>query len=176
MVARWAAAASAAPYTEEIGQSVVDTLLHIASVDFLRPHIPVDIWTLLKKQPPLPPECLGRSRGSSRDVVLQIRALGDIEILKSYLLLILSEWDHIDDQLLGGLTEMKVSIREDFGGIKMQRHRRDLIKRLDHVLGQLDRGLDHLQQHKPSLDTHHISRAKKQYRELKGVLVEIETD
>jgi len=174
MVARWAAAASALPHTEEVGQSVVGTLFHIASVDSLRPHIPVDIWTWLKNQPSLPPEYSGRSGGSRGGVVRQVRALGDIEILKSYLLLIWSEWDHIDDQPSGGLTEMQVSIREDFSGIEMWRYRRDLVKRLDHILGQLDRGLDYLQQHKPSLDTHHISCAKTQYSELKGVLLEVD--
>ena len=45
IVARWTAAALAVPYTEGVGQSVVDALLHIASVDSLRPHIPVGIWT-----------------------------------------------------------------------------------------------------------------------------------
>ena len=174
MVARWAAAASALPYTEEVGQSAVGVLLHIASVNILQPHIPTGIWTLLKKQPTLPPECSGRSRGSSGDVVRQVRALGDIEILRSYLLLIWSEWDHIDDQPSGGLIEMEISIRENFSGIEMWRHRQDLVKRLDHVLGQLDRGLDYLQQHKPSLDTHHVSRAKTQYSELKAVLLEVD--
>ena len=176
MVARWAAAASALPYTEEVGQSTVGVLLHIASVHFLRPHIPVEIWTLLKKQPSLPPECSGRLRGSSREVVRQVRALGDIEILKSYLLLIWSEWDHIDDQQSGGLAEMQVSIREDFGGIEMWCHRRDLVKRLDHVLSQLDRGLDHLRQHKPTLNTCRISRAKTQCSKLKQVLLEVDIE
>ena len=176
MVTRWAEAASALPYTEEIGQSVVDALLHIASVDFLQPHIPAGIWTWLKKQVSLPPECLGRSRGSSGDVVRQVRALGDTEILKSYLLLVWSEWDHIDDQRSGGLTEMEVSIRKDFGGIAMWRDRQDLIERLDRVLGQLDGGLDHLQQYKPSLDVHHISRAKTQYSELRAVLLEVDVE
>jgi len=69
MVVRWATAASAVPYTEEVGQSVVDTLLYIASIDSLRPHIPVGIWTWLKKQPSLPPECEGRQKGTSGDVV-----------------------------------------------------------------------------------------------------------
>ena len=67
---------------------------------------------------------------------------------------------------------MQISIREDFNGIEMWCHRQELIERLDHVLGQLDMGLGHLQQDKPSLDTHHISRAKAQYSELKRVLVE----
>jgi len=173
MVTRWAEAASALPYAEDVGKSVVDTLLHIASVDTLQPHIPVGIWAWLKEQPSLPPECSGRSRGTSGDVVRQVRALGDAEILKSYLLLVWSEWDRIDDEQSGGLTEMEVSIREYFSGIEMWRHREDLIKRLDHVLEQLDRGLDHLQRHKPSLEIHDISRAKVQYNELKRVLLDV---
>ena len=176
MVTRWAAAASAVPYTEEVGQSVADVLLQIASVDSLRPRIPVGIWTWLKKLPSLSPECSGRSRGSRGDVVRHIRALGDTEILKSYLLLVWSEWDHIDDQESGGLAKMEVSIWEDFGGIEMWHHRRDLIKRLDHVLGRLDKGLDHLRQHKPGLDIHHISRARPQYSELKAVLLEVDVE
>jgi hypothetical protein len=119
---------------------------------------------------------MGRSRGSSGDVVRQVRALGDAEILKSYLLLVWSEWDCIDDRKSGGLAEMQVSIREDFGGFWMRRHRRGLIKRLDRVLGRLDGELDHLQQYKPSLDIHHISRAKTQYSELKATLLEVDAE
>jgi hypothetical protein len=40
-VARWATVVSAVPYTEEICQRVVDTLLQIASINSLRPHIPI---------------------------------------------------------------------------------------------------------------------------------------
>ena len=176
MVARWAAAASALPYREDVSRSVVDTLLHIASVNTLRSHIPVCIWAWLKEWPSLPPECPGRSRGSSRGVVRRVRAIGDTEALESYLLLVWSEWDHIDDQQSGGLAEMGASIRAEFGGIAMWRHRQDLIKRLDHVLGQLDGGFDHLQQHKPSLDTHHTSRAKTQYSELKAVVLDVDVE
>jgi hypothetical protein len=141
-VVRWAEAASAPPYTEEVGQSRVDTLLHIASVDALRPHIPLEVWARLKEQPSLPVECSGRSRGSSGDVVRQVRALGDIEILKSYLLLVWSEWDLIG----GGLAEMQDSVWEDFRGIEMRIYRRELIERLDYVLQRLDGGVDYLQQ------------------------------
>ena len=161
-------------HTEEVRQSIVDTLLHIASIDLLRPHIPDDIWTWLKNQPSLPPECLGRSMGSGGDVVRRVRGLADIEILKSYLLLVWSEWDCIDSQESGGLAEMQVSIREDFSRIEIWRDREDLIKRLDYVLEQLDGGLDDLKQHKPSLETDHISRAVAQYSGLKRVLVEVD--
>ena len=53
VVARWADAVLAVSYTEEAGQSVVDMLLHIASVDLLQPHIPDSVWAWLKKQPSL---------------------------------------------------------------------------------------------------------------------------
>lgn len=43
LVRLWAAAASVFQYTDEIGQSVVDTLLHIASQDHLRPHIHIPV-------------------------------------------------------------------------------------------------------------------------------------
>ena len=174
MVAKWAKAVSTVSYTEEVCRSLVDALLHIASVDSLRPHIPDGIWAWLKNQPSLPPECPGRSRGTSVDVVRRVRTLGDIEILKSYFLLVWSEWDRIDSQEPGGLTEMGASIREDFSGVEMRHDRRDVMKRLDDVLEQLDRGLDNLKQHKPSLETHHISQAKAQYSELKRVLVEVD--
>jgi hypothetical protein len=49
VVARWAAAALAVPYSEEVGQSVVNTLLQISVDDFLRSHIPFNIWLWLKK-------------------------------------------------------------------------------------------------------------------------------
>lgn len=94
VVERWAAAASATPYTEGVqGRSVVDALLHIASVDRLLPHIPIHVWAWLKELPSLPPQCSGRSKGSKKPMVRRVRALGDVEVLKAYLLLIWSEWD-----------------------------------------------------------------------------------
>jgi len=173
MVIRWAAAASAVPYSEEVGQNVVDALLQIASVDSLRSHIPVDIWAWLKKRPTLSPVCHGRSEGTKGDVVRHVRALGDIEVLKSYLLLVWSEWDPISSRS-GGLAEMQVAIREGFSGIGMGRDREELIERLDHVLGQLDRGL--LGERRPSLGEDEIQRAKEQYEELKKVLLEVDSE
>jgi hypothetical protein len=68
-VQQWAAAASAVPYTDEIGQSVVDTLLQIASSPFLQPYIPIDMWSWLRKSPSLPPVCAGHYVGGSPDVI-----------------------------------------------------------------------------------------------------------
>jgi len=175
MVTRWAGAVSAVPFTEEVGQNVIDALLQIASVDLLRPHIPVGIWAWLKKRSPLPPECTGRSEGTKEDVVRHVRELGDIEILKSYLLLVWSEWNPIYSKP-EGLAEMQVAIREDFSGIGMGRDREDLIEQLDHVLGQLDRGLEYFEEHRPALDESDIQRAKGQYGELKEVLLEVDRE
>ena len=172
LVHRWAVAASTVPYTEVVGQSVVDTLLHIASIDSLRPHIPVSIWAWLEKPPSLPPVCLGRSSGTKGDVVRHVRSLGDIEILKSYFLLVWSEWGTIRQD--GGLTEMQISIREDFSGIGMGSHREDLIKRLDYILEQLDRGLGYFEPHAPIIYEQDIRRVKEQYTELKEALLEVD--
>ena len=171
-VTRWVAAALAVPYTEVVGQSVVDALLQVASVDSLRPHIPIRIWAWLNKQPSLPRICFGRSKGTKGDVVYWVRALGDIEILKSYFLLVWSECDSLYDS---GFTEMCTSIREDFGGIGMGCHREDLIKQLSHVQRQLDRGLKYLQEHVSFFLTgSDILVRKMQYGKLKEVLLEVD--
>lgn len=155
-VARWAVAVSAIPYTEEVGANVVDALLQIAWVDFLLPQIPINMWRLLKRQPSLPYACGGRSKGNDRDTVAYVRRLGDIDILKSYFLLI---WTHRCTPGSKNVHAMETSIREDFGGAGMEQHRKDLIQHLDRVLsrlGQNDRG------------------AKKEYTRLKDVLMEID--
>ena len=169
MIQLWAAAASAIPYSGEVGTSVVNTLLRIASNDTLGPHIPARMWLWLNRQPSLPPICAGRYFGSVWGVVKAVRALANLKILKSYLLLIWSEWDYLYSD---GHGEMCTLIREDFGGVWKGQQRKDLLEHLDHILGQLDLGLDHLQQHKPSLKKGSIKRMKKQYGKLKEVVVE----
>jgi hypothetical protein len=169
-VARWAAAVSATPYSEAVGQRVVDALLHIAWNEFLRSHIPIEIWAWLKKQPSLPPICRGRSLGTTQGVVRHIRGLGDIEILKSYFLLVWSEWGKV---AYSDLAEMEITIRGEFCGITMQQHRKDLKERLDHVLAQLDRGLEYLKLHNPKIKEYEVQVAKKHYKKLREVLVEV---
>jgi len=169
LVQQWAAATSMVPCTEEVVQSVVDALLQIAFESDLLPHIPVDAWSWLTKRPSLPPVCLGRYLGTSPPIFRAVRKLKDIEILKSYFLLTWSEWDSI---WYGSLDEMRSSIREDFGGVWMDRHRADLTKRLDDVLGQLDQGLGYLRQLNPDLEEHHFRDMKLQYGQLKETLLE----
>lgn len=168
MIQLWAIASLDVPYTDDIGHSVVDTLLRIASNASLGPHIPTWMWLWLGRCLYLPPICTGRYLGSDWGVVRAIRALGDVEILKSYLLLIWSEWDYLYHE---GYHEMCTLIREDFSGVWMRCHREDLLQRLDHILGQLDLGLEHLQQHKPSLDEDALQQMKKQYGKLKKVVL-----
>ena len=170
-VTRWAAAVSAVPYSAEVGQSVAETLLQISSQLSLQPHIPVDVWAWLKKRPLLPPACQGRSGGSSDSVVRQVRGLGDIEILKSYLLLVWSEWNDLHSD---GWFEMQTLIREDFDGIGMRCHREDLIEHLDRVQGQLERGSEYFKQHEPLVDEGRIQWRKETYGELKSVLLDVD--
>jgi hypothetical protein len=69
-------------------------------------------------------------------IVRTIRALNDIGILTSYLILTWSEWESLDSDRF---AEMQMSVREDFNGIGMGCHRAELIQRLDYILGELDR-------------------------------------
>ena len=142
-VSRWAEAVSAIPYSEEVGQSVAYTLLQIASIGSLRPHISNNVWTWLKRLP-LSPCCQGRLRGTKLDLVRCVRGLEDIGILKSYYLLVRSGWYYPTHP---GSMEMQVSTREEFGGIGTVCDREDLIAHLDHVLGELGQGFEYLQQY-----------------------------
>ena len=171
-VTRWASAASAVPYTDEIGQIVVDALLSIASVDCLQPHIPIDIWSWLNKRPTLPYVCLGRSAGTRKHVVRCVRKLKDVEILKSYFLLVWSPWDHI--AYPEALLEMRMAIKQDFNGVEMEDHRKDLVKHLNYVLRQLNRGLGYLRQQKLWIEQDDVQKAKAQYQTLRQDLLQMD--
>ena len=168
LVKLWAAATSEVPYADNIGQSVVDTLLQIAHWGSLRPHIPANLWLWLEKRPSLPPVCLGRRFGTTRNVIQTVRDLGDIDTLKSYLLLVWSEWDH-----LRGASEMAATLREVFGEIGFWRHREDLLHHLDHILGELGRGFDYLHRHNPSLRGDDVMQMRLQYGRLRRTLLDV---
>lgn len=171
-VARWAAAVSVVPYSREVCQDVVNTLLSLSADDSLRSHIPIEIWAWLKKQPTLPPTCLGRYNGSQAPVVRHVQGLGDIEFTKSYLLLVWSKWDSLWDD---GFTEMQILIREDFGGVGMGRHREDLIKHLRLLLGKLGpSSLLLLRCFKPGIVEDDIQKREEQYRRLLDILLEVD--
>ena len=164
-VSRWATAAMEIPYTDEVGQSVIDTLFQIASVNILRPHIPLDIWRWLKKQPPLPAIYHGQSKGGYENTVRYVDRLGDIDILKSYFLLL---WTDRCALAPGSNGEVERSIRENFSGTGVKQHREDLINHLDHVLARLDQRLESFP------DSADLKVAKKRYTKLKGALLEVE--
>ena len=170
-IARWTAAASAVPYSEEVGQVTVDVVLQILGNYHCKQFIPDVIWSLLKKRPSLPPVCRGRSIATLPFALHHIQGLGDIEILKSYFLLVWSEWDPLQAR---GLAEVHITIRECFGGIKMWCDRADLIKHLDHVQRQLDQGLECFKQHLPAIDEGDIQERKEQYAQLKDTLLAVD--
>ena len=167
LVQQWAAATSIVPHTEEVAQSVVDTLLQIAHQGELLPHITVDVWLWLTKLSSLPPVCIGRYLGNSMYVIEAVRMLKDVKILKSYLLLAWSEWDTFDCS-----DEICTLADEDFGGVGMGHHRADLIERLDHILQQLGQGLEYLNQHKPAIDEGDLQIMKRQYGGFKEAFLE----
>ena len=170
-VIRWAAAVSLVAHSKEVAQSVVDTLLWISDDDSLRPLIPAKVWEWFKTCPSLPPTRWGRTAGSLSKVVLHVRGLEDIEILKSYLLLVWSEWDCLYSC---GVDEMEASIRVEFGGIGMRDHRVHLVEHLDHVQRELDRGLEYFKQHQPRIEEADIRKRKGQYEHLKKVILEVD--
>jgi len=172
LVQQWAAVTSAVPYTEELAQSIVDTLLQIAYYNQLLPHIPTNIWLWLNKQPSLHPTSSGRYYGTQLPVVKAIRELKDIKIIKSYFLLVWSEWDYLTDD---AFNESCISICEDFSEAWSGWHWTELIQHLDHILTQLGQGLEHLQQHNPNLTGDNFQKMEDQYRKLKDILVEAVT-
>ena len=125
-IIRWAAAALAVPYTEEVGRDIVSALLQISMYDSLLPHIPLNIWMWLKRHSTLPPLYRGLWARITSSTVRYIRGLDDIQILKSFFILAWSGDNAIDCE-----DYMKDLLREDFCGIGMWGHRKDLVERLD---------------------------------------------
>ena len=168
LVRAWVETVSAIPKEEEVAPSVVDALLQMARFNLLPPGNHGDVWSWLTLRPSLPPMCRGRDQGSHPDVMWQVRGLKDIEILKSYFLVVWSEWDHLWDSFT-----MCECIREEFSGVEANSHRADLLQRLDEVIGELDKGLAYLQRDKPYLPEWELRSGKGQYEELRKILKEI---
>jgi hypothetical protein len=76
--------------------------------------------------------------------------------------------------LSGGFYEMQILILENFGGTEMGRHRGELLQRLDHVIGQLCCGLEHLKHQNPGFNEDYLQRTRHQYRYLESVLLNLE--
>ena len=168
LVRAWVETVSAIPKEEEVAPSVVDALLQMAYFNLLPPGNHGDIWSWLTLRPSLPPFCRGRYLGSHLHVIQQVRGLKDIEILKSYLLVVWSEWDP-----LWNSSTMCECIREEFSGVEANSHRAELVQRLDEVIGELDKGLEYLQRDRPDLGEGELQFKKEQYEELRKILKEI---
>jgi len=156
MMQLWMTAAAALPYTGDIGQSVVDTLLQMASDRHLLSHIPVLAWDWLKKRPLLHPECKGLRWGTDKEVVQTVRKLGDVGLITSYLFIVWSKWSWI---LHPEFQVMLRLVREELSGIGAAGYRADLIQRLDDILPQLES---------------RFGERKQQYEELRTALVEVD--
>ena len=152
-VSRWARAASTIAYTEEVCQSIIEALFQISYIDILRPHIPIEMWGWVKRHPSLASTYKGKLKEVNPRTIAYVHRLGDIEILKSYLLL---TWTQDGALHSNTLHELESLIRKEFSGIEMEHHRKDLIEQLDRVLGRFDR------------------RAVVQYRGLKDLLLELD--
>ena len=174
-VARWATAVLAIPYTEQVGRSVVDATLQIASSDSLRPRIPIGVWALFKNQPSLPSHCWGRAMGAGPDIIRHVQGLGDCEILESYFILVWSEWRYIPNY---HINAAEISIREAFCETDGGHHLGDLVRRVDQVLGELGRGLGHFRQRdgQDAFMPLEIWNRKQQYGKLKRILLEVERE
>lgn len=164
-VARWAAAAEAIPYTEEVGSSVVDALLQIARINFRQSRIPIYMWEWLKRKPSLPPMCGGLSAPYPEQIVPYVRGLGDIDIIRSYFLL---RWTGQAPLNTDETYQMERSIREDFVGIGMKQYRKDLMEQLDRAIRPWD---SRLTSNPNDVNT---KTALKQYIQLKTALLEVE--
>ena len=170
LVRRWMAAASTVQHTEVVAQCVVDTLLRVSSAKWILPHITVDIWSWLTKGSSLPPAVrFDRSYKSSPHTVRAVRELGDIEILKSYFLVLWYGWSPLWDE---DVDDVRASLREDFDGYGMGHHRTDLVQRLDQVLERLDHESVSASLAGMCLGAHHPCK-KRVYRELKDVLLDM---
>ena len=71
---------------------------------------------LLRIRASLLPVYRGRSLGTGLDVVLHVRGRQNVDIPKSYYLLVWSEWDFFHGSVIDA---METSMKEDFGGIGM---------------------------------------------------------
>jgi hypothetical protein len=179
IISKWLAAISTTPHTKVAAEAVVATLLQIADNGDLRPSVPADIWLWLNERPRLLPDCKGLSSGSHRGVVRTVRALNDIGILTSYMIVIWSKSNPLD---CDGFAEMRMSVREDFNGIGMGCNRAELIQQLDYVLENLDWQLWNLggilddDESGRNRETLRLQSMKDRYGELKRILQEVDQE
>jgi hypothetical protein len=173
----WTCAADALEDMEGVCEAVVDVLLQMAFFHSVRAHITPKLWSWLNKRPCLPPRCRGRllcSIGSN--VLPAVRSRKDAKLLTSYLITMWSEWDCAGEWAFEGMREAlweeycRDGVGASAGG--MEDCRKDLIARLNFVLGELGRGLEYLRMRHPDMRPDEFGVIKERYRELKRILVQ----
>ena len=170
----WISAADVLEDMEGVCEAVVDVLLQMVFFHSVRAHITPKVWWWLNKRPSLPPRCRGRllcSIGSN--VLPAIRSRKDAKLLTSYLVTMWSEWDCAGEWAFEGMCEV---LWEEFcrgdGDGGLEDCRKDLIARLNSVLGELGRGLEYLRMRHPDMQPDEFEVIKGRYRELKRILVQ----
>ena len=166
----WISAADTLEDMEGVCQAVVDVLLQMAFFHSVRPHIAPKAWSWLNKRPSLPPHCRGRllcSIGSN--VLPAVRARNDIELLTSYLVTMWSEWDCAGEWAFEGMCQ---ALREEFCGDddEVRKRRKELLARLNSVLGELRKGLRYLRVWHPDMHPDELRIIRERYEELKRIL------
>ena len=131
----WIETASALPYTDGVGESVVNALLRMASSAKLRSHIPAAAWEWLNKRPVLHPSVVMSGSGVSLDVFEQVQELGDVELTTSYLFIVWPEWCWVNLEIRLAMFNF---IRTELCGVERVGHCTDLIQRLDDILSRLE--------------------------------------
>ena len=105
--------------------------------------------------------------------LLLVRRLGDVEILKSYFLLVWTDqWTPVPSVV----DDTEDSIREVFDTSETRHHRRDLVERLDHVLRQLDRRLEECKERNQLTLERDLQDAKTRYTGFRRVLLEVDRE
>ena len=180
LISKWVAGISVVPHTEELAESVVDTLLQIAANPHLRPSIPADIWSWLNERPSLSFTCRGLSSAGDSDIVRTVRGLNNVGVLTSYLILV---WLGSGSLNSNNPAEIRASFREDFNGVGMGDHRAELIQRLglyisgesDERSERLDFDLD-LEDNELRDSEERLQYQRARYIELKRILQEVDQE
>jgi hypothetical protein len=170
-VERWLSTTTNIRYTQEIGQSVVEVLLRMACVHDWRRHLPAAAWVWLERRPTLPPVCWARALCCNDLGAISVLRHKNVELLTAYLIVVWSEWDWLPPWVCSHMCSV---IREVFGGQKMRGHRDDLRRRLQHIQGQFDHGLDHLWDQGSKMLAPHFQPTKEAYEELMKTLSDVE--
>ena len=169
MMQLWMGVVSALPYSDDIVRAVADAVLGMASIKELSPHIPLHSWGWLNKRPVLPRGSPGLLHGNSRTVIRVVRELRDVNLTVSYLLIVWSEWGHLQPDVF---LAMRRLIREELSGIGLAGYRVDLIERLKYVVFRISQGWNIHPIDNDSSDN--LAERMMQYEELKRDLLAVD--